>query len=152
MDSMLLQHETDVGQFLNIFSHLPSLEQRSLLYTVMKILSRDNLSLDITSEDDSKWWQANMVVVSAAAKLLDILIAGDEVRKNFLISWLTNSSGAGIGEGIAIRRAAIAALSNHKKDIEVLLEKSLSQFGDQLYIRHAPTLQQEGMVLRPFNE
>ncbi|PQE25264.1 telomere length regulation protein [Rutstroemia sp. NJR-2017a WRK4] len=143
LNSMLLQLETDISQFLNIFSHLPSLEQRSLLYTFLKILSRDNLSLDITSEDDSKWWQVNMAVVSAAAKLLDVLIAGDEVRKNFLISWLTNSSGAGIGEGIAIRRAAIAALSNNKKDIEMVLEKSLSQFGDQLYIRHAPTLQQE---------
>ncbi|KAM3065983.1 telomere binding protein, variant 2 [Clarireedia jacksonii] len=140
---MILQQEADISQFLNIFSHLPSLEQRSLLYTFLKILSRDNLSLDITSEDDSKWWQANTPVVSAAAKLLDLLVAGDETRKNHLISWLTNSSGAGIGEGIAIRRAVIAALSKNKKDIEVILEKSLSQFGDQLYIRHAPTLQQE---------
>ncbi|RAL66882.1 hypothetical protein DID88_007664 [Monilinia fructigena] len=51
--------------------------------------------------------------------------------------------GAGIGEGVAIRRAAIASLSKNKKDIETVLEKSLSQFGDMLYIRHAPILQQE---------
>ena len=106
------------------------------------------LSLDITSEDDDTWWQANAIIISATAKLIDMLTADNESRKDHLIAWLTSSSGAGIGEGVAIRRAAIASLSKSKKDMESILERSLSQFGDNLYIRHAPTLQQEGMLFR----
>lgn len=130
---------------MKLYGYLPSFEQRNLLHTFLNILSRDHLSLDITSEDDDKWWQANTSIVSAAAKLINMIISENEPRKDHLIAWLTNSSGAGIGEGIAVRRAAIVSLSKNKKDMETILEKSLSQFGDTLYIRHAPTLQQEGM-------
>ncbi|KAF7917292.1 hypothetical protein EAE99_009303 [Botrytis elliptica] len=143
LGSLLLQKEEDAAKFLKLYGYLPSFEQRNLLHTLLNLLSRDNLSLDITSEDDKKWWQANEVIVSAAAKLISMLIADNESRKDHLITWLTNSSGAGIGEGVAIRRAAIASLSKSKKDMESILERSLSQFGDNLYIRHAPTLQQE---------
>lgn len=148
LGSLLLQKEEHAAKFLKLYGYLPSFEQRNLLYTFLNLLSRDNLSLDITSEDDEKWWQANAVIVSAAAKLITMLIADNESRKDHLISWLTNSSGAGIGEGVAIRRAAIASISKSKKDMENILERSLSQFGDNLYIRHAPTLQQEGMLLQ----
>lgn len=118
------------------------------MYTFLNLLSHDNLSLDITSEDNEKWWQPNASIISAAAKLISILIVDNESRKDHLIAWLTNSSGAGIGEGVAIRRAAIVSLSKNKKDIETVLEKSLGQFGDTLYIRHAPTLQQEGTIFQ----
>ncbi|APA09076.1 hypothetical protein sscle_04g038460 [Sclerotinia sclerotiorum 1980 UF-70] len=143
LSSLLLQKEEDAAKFMKLYGYLPSFEQRNLLHTFLNILSRDHLSLDITSEDDDKWWQANTSIVSAAAKLINMIISENEPRKDHLIAWLTNSSGAGIGEGIAVRRAAIVSLSKNKKDMETILEKSLSQFGDTLYIRHAPTLQQE---------
>jgi hypothetical protein len=41
-------------------------------------------------------------------------------------------------------------LSRDKSDIQAVLEKSLQQFGDQLYIKHTPTLQQDGTV--PFDQ
>lgn len=148
LGSLLLQNEEDAAKFMKLYGHLPSFEQRNLLYTFLSLLSRDNLSLDITSEDDDKWWQVNTSIVSAAAKLINVLIANNESRKDHLIAWLTSSSGAGIGEGVAIRRAAIVSLSKNKKDIETILEKSLSQFGDTLYIRHASTLQQEGAIFQ----
>jgi len=65
-----------------------------------------------------------------------------------LLSWLTSSTGAGVGEGIAIRRAVVAALAEDKSDMETVLEKSLQQLGDQLYIKHTPTMQQEGIIQR----
>ncbi|ESZ99585.1 hypothetical protein SBOR_0030 [Sclerotinia borealis F-4128] len=143
LGSLLLQKEEDAAKFMTLYGYLPSFEQRNLLYTFLNLLSQDNLSMDITSDDDDKWWEANTSIVSAAAKLINMLVADNESRKDHLIAWLTNSSGAGIGEGVAIRRAAIVSLSKNKKDMEIILEKSLSQFGDTLYIRHAPTLQQE---------
>lgn len=67
-------------------------------------------------------------------------------QKEHLISWLTGTSGAGLGDGIAIRRTVVVVLSKDKAAIETVLEKSLQNFGDQLYIKHTPTLQQEGIV------
>jgi telomere length regulation protein len=86
-------------------------------------------------------------VVSAAAGLISLVLDNQESRKAQLISWLTGSSGAGVGEGIAIRRAAVVALSADKHDLEAIFDKSLQQFGDALYIRHTPVIQQEGMAL-----
>ncbi len=35
-------------------------------------------------------------------------------------------------------------LADDKEAITTVLEKSIGQFGDQLYIKHTPILQQEG--------
>jgi telomere length regulation protein len=38
----------------------------------------------------------------------------------------------------------MAVISQDRDDLVAVLEKSLSQFGDQLHIKHSPMLQQEG--------
>ncbi|KAK6221098.1 telomere binding protein [Pestalotiopsis sp. IQ-011] len=82
-------------------------------------------------------------MVWAAAGILKTVIGSSQVRKGHLISWLTDSSGAGLGESSGIRRAATAVLADDKEAITTVLERSLNQFGDQLYIKHSPILQQE---------
>jgi telomere length regulation protein len=141
---MILQSQGGVAQFNRLLNELPSFEQRNVLFTILQTLSAKHLSLSITTEDNSTWWKSDAKVVSGAAGLIKSLIAGEESRKNQLLSWLTNPSGAGIGEGIAIRRAVVSVVAADKSDVETLLEKSSQQFGDQLYIRHTPTSQQEG--------
>ena len=136
----------DSHRFISLLDSLPSFDQRNALYSVLKIATREHLSSPITTEDNSQWWKRDTYIVSAVAGLINSLIADDEARKNYLISWITNSSGAGIGDGIAIRRAVVASLAQDKNDMETILDKSLQQFGDQLYIKHTPTLQQEGMT------
>ncbi|KAK0126097.1 telomere binding protein [Cadophora gregata] len=143
LSSLLLQEKEYKPQFLKLVGCLPNFEQRNFLYSLLKIVSRDFLSSPVTTEADPQWWKSDASVVAAAARLISLVVAENESRKNLLISWLTNSSGAGVGDGIAIRRAVIMSLSVGKSDIEAILEKSLAQFGDQLYIRHTPTLQQE---------
>lgn len=145
--SLLLLHQDYSTQFKRLLSSLPTFEQRNFIYSLLKLVSRDYLSSIITSEDDSHWWQADEGFVSATASLINLVLDNEEPRKSHLMTWLTSSSGAGVGDGIAIRRAVIAALAADKKDVEALLEKSLRQFGDQLYIKHTPTLQQEGIIL-----
>jgi telomere length regulation protein len=98
----------------------------------------------VTSEADKDWWRADTTVVSACAGLLHLILCTEESRKSQIMIWLTGSSGAGVGDGIAIRRAVLAALAAENPDMETVLGKSLQQFGDQLYIKHTPTMQQEG--------
>jgi telomere length regulation protein len=120
---------------------MSKLDQRKFLYFVLRQLSTQFLDKMGRLEPSE-----GIETISAAAGIIDSVIGDDQGRKNDLIAWLTSSSGAGIGEGIGIRRAAIATIAKDKEATISILEKSLSQFGDQLYIKHAPMLQQEGML------
>lgn len=86
--------------------------------------------------------------ISAAAGIINSVLGGNESRKNILIDWCTASSGAGLGHPTAIRRAVLSVLAQDKEAIVSVFEKSLSQFGDELYIKHAAVLQQNGESLQ----
>ena len=141
---MLLGEDNDRKQFRALLEILPSQEQRTIVDAALKALSKHHLS---TSEatDNLEWWKVDAEVVAGAAAYLEFIVSKDSILRSHIVSWLTSLSGAGVGETIGIRRAAIAVLSTSKYDLESILEKSLQQFGDQLYIKHAPSLQQEGM-------
>jgi telomere length regulation protein len=68
----------------------------------------------------------------------------DETRRDVLINWCASSSGAGVGDGVGIRRAVVATLARDREAITTVLEKSIAQFGDDLYMRHSAMLQQDG--------
>ncbi|KAH8676639.1 telomere length regulation protein-domain-containing protein [Tricladium varicosporioides] len=142
LDVLLLYSQDQGTHFIKLIDTLHSLEQRNLLYSIFQIISKDYFTAAVTTEANSSWWRSDSRKVSGAARLIKALTA-NELRKNHLLAWLTNSSGAGVGEGIAIRRATLAALAEDKSDIETILEKSIQQFGDKLYITHTPSMQQE---------
>lgn len=123
---------------------MPQLDQRKVFYDVLKFLSDDFLnSLDSCDSESSPY------VVSAATSLICNMVGDSESLRNHLVVWLTGSSGAGLGDAVGIRRAVVCAVSQDKDTIAAVLEKSLSQFGDELYIKHSPILQQEGTYLIP---
>lgn len=130
-------------QFDALNSNAAVHEQRTILNSALRLLTTRYL-VEQPQLDNPDWWKADASIISAGARYLSCVIAKEESRKDFLITWLTSVSGAGIGSHIGVRRAAIAALSDYKYDLEAVLEKSMQQFGDQLYIKHAPSLQQEG--------
>ncbi|KLO96380.1 TEL2 Protein involved in controlling telomere length and position effect [Fusarium fujikuroi] len=117
----LSQHRTSKKVFHILLQHLSQ-----------KYLNR--LSLEDTHPDDK---------VSAVAGLLMEVALNDETRRDVLISWCASSSGAGVGDGVGIRRAVVAALARDREAITTVLEKSIAQFGDELYIRHSAMLQQD---------
>ncbi|KAF4624096.1 hypothetical protein G7Y89_g14073 [Cudoniella acicularis] len=140
---ILLQSEDEGSHFIKLLDSLSNFEQRNMIFIIFQVISKYYISADITTEADSSWWKSDAKPISGAVKLVKVLIAGEESRKTQVLAWLTSSSGAGVGEGIAIRRAVIAALAEDKSDIETVLEKSIQQIGDKLYINHTPTMQQE---------
>ncbi|RDL34736.1 Telomere length regulation protein [Venustampulla echinocandica] len=143
LNSLVLDSEDEGGRFTRLLNNLSIFEQRNVLYAALQDISKHHLSSPITTEDDTSWWNPDSKIVSGASGLVKLLVTGDESRRNQLIAWLTNSSGAGMGEGVAIRRAVIACIAEDKSDIEAVLDKSIQQFGDQLYIRHTSSMQQD---------
>jgi len=144
LQGLLLHSEASPRHTLQLLDNIPSYEQRNFLLSAFKMIAKKFLSSETVTVANTQWWLADKEIVTAASRLVATLIAGQEERRNHVITWLTSTSGAGVGEGIALRRAVITAIVADKKDAENVLEKSLQQFGDQLYIKHVPSMQQEG--------
>lgn len=124
----------------DLFGSLANTEQRTLLFSILKIIADvhlNELNNSTPSEEQKK--------ISAVAGIIKSLVADDTKYLSHLVTWLTSANGAGLGDTIGIRRAVLAVLSSDRDSIASVFEKSLSQFGDYLYIRHTPVLQQEGM-------
>jgi len=137
----LVFEKGDVAAFANLLHAARSLDQRKTLLALLKYMTTKFFDkLDPRTPPDDP-------IIPAAAGLIDGVVRKDPTRVSHLISWLTSSSGAGVGDGIAVRRAVLAALSSDKEAMATILEKSMTQYGDELYIRHAPILQQEGKYI-----
>lgn len=116
------------------------MEQRTLLFSILKNIADFHLN-SLNGSNPSE----EHVVISAAAGIIKSLVTDDTKCLSHLVTWLTSANGAGLGDTIGIRRAVLAVLSSDRDSIATVFEKCLSQFGDYLYIRHTPILQQEGM-------
>ncbi|KAK2061243.1 telomere length regulation protein [Colletotrichum caudatum] len=135
---MLLGPEESRNAFFSVFGQFSQLEQKRVMFAALKYLSEAFLN----KLDDAEALKPN-VIISAAAGVIEKMVSNDESRKVHLVSWLTSSTGAGLGDGVGIRRAVLAALAQDKECTALVFEKSLHQFGDQLYIKHSPMMQQQ---------
>jgi telomere length regulation protein len=117
---------------------LPSVDQRKLISAVLKLLSDTHLNgLGPCESTESR------AVIAGAAGTVKAIVGTSEAKLAHLVSWLTSSSGAGLGDGVGIRRAVLAVTAQRRDSVVSVLEKSIGQFGDPLYIKHSPMLQQE---------
>ncbi|KAI1756471.1 telomere length regulation protein [Xylaria castorea] len=138
LHKLLLQDGADKEIFCTLINNYPLPEQRKVLLLLLKLLSDlylnsiDNSDLN---QDHPTFW--------ASVGVLQLVVTNNDAQRSNLVAWLTGASGAGVGEGCGIRLVAVAALADHKESILTLLERSLNQFGDRLYIKHTPILQQE---------
>ncbi|KAK2937429.1 TEL2, C-terminal domain superfamily [Fusarium oxysporum f. sp. vasinfectum] len=136
IDGLLLSKRNSISTFIQLAlsQHRTS---KKVFHILLQHLSQkylNRLSLEDTHPDDK---------VSAVAGLLMEVALNDETRRDVLINWCASSSGAGVGDGVGIRRAVVAALAQDREAITAVLEKSIAQFGDELYIRHSAMLQQD---------
>jgi telomere length regulation protein len=139
VSELVLMPQADPKRFGLLISGLPQTEQRKALYSVIKLFSAGHLDRFGRCEAEE-----TKPLISAVAGALNRILGSVENGKRHLVEWLIGSSGAGLGEGVGIRRAVMAVIAQEPDDIATVLEKSLGQFGDQLYIKHSPMLQQEG--------
>ena len=136
---LLLAQGADNERFGLLLGNLPRSEQRKVLFSVLKTFAEDYLNrLGACDTEDGR------KMVSAVAGAIQSITKNDPERITYLIEWLTGSSGAGLGDSVGIRRGVVAVVSQDRDSIVSVLEKSIAQFGDQLYVKHSPMLQQEG--------
>ncbi|KAG8165031.1 hypothetical protein KVR01_005306 [Diaporthe batatas] len=130
-----LQHAQHVS---GLFGSLANTEQRALLFSILKSIADVHLNTLANSNPSEE-----QTIISAAAAIINLFVGNDTKHLSHLVTWLTSATGAGLGDAIGIRRAVLAVLSSDRDSVATVFEKSLSQFGDYLYVRHTPVLQQE---------
>ncbi|KAI6783754.1 DNA replication checkpoint protein-like protein [Emericellopsis cladophorae] len=135
-NDLLLHQDGDPELFGNVCLSSPS-QTRKVLATLLQHLSArflDSLALQQDGSDPT---------IAAVAGLIHSVTKGHDSRVQELVRWCTSASGAGLGHATALRRSVIAVLAQDRDVTTDVLEKSLAQFGDGLYIRHAAILQQD---------
>ncbi|RFU77722.1 hypothetical protein TARUN_4501 [Trichoderma arundinaceum] len=134
IDGLLLQKGSDPKAFTKVCFSQPHSAKKTLGILLQHLAQKLN-SLDLDKP-------SSKAIISAAAGIIDTVIKDNDALHHCLIDWCASSSGAGLGDAVGIRRAILAVLAQNKDGITTVFEKSLSQFGDQLYIKHAAMLQQ----------
>jgi telomere length regulation protein len=134
---LLLHHDGSPELFSRVCLNSPS-QTRRVIAILLRYLSTNFLdSMDL--HDDS-----SQPTIAAVAGIIHSVTKDHESRIQELVHWCTSAFGAGVGHSTALRRAVVAVLAQQRDILTDVLEKSLAQFGDELYIRHAAVLQQEG--------
>lgn len=145
IDQLLLSQDVPAALFSKVCLHQPQASKK-VIYTLLEYLSQkflNGLELEDTKPNEN---------ISAVAGIISTVVQTDPGRRTHLLNWCCSPSGAGLGDGIGIRRAVVAVLANDKETITSVFEKSLNQFGDQLYIKHTAILQQEGEHWQPVQQ
>lgn len=138
-DLLLSDTEKDDGKFGLLLDKLPAHEQKKILSGILSSIPENRNSPnsgDAAAEDAS--------TISAMAGLIKQVVGSSIVMQEQFVAWLVSSPGVGLENGIDIRRAAMAVVADDSKSLIDILEKSLAEFGDQLFIKHTPIMQQEG--------
>lgn len=135
---LLLHPTSGRTAFQGLFDQIPALEQKKILFAILNCLSATYLSPTDGAAD-----QSTSSAVSAVAGLVAEVVRDDKILHGFLVSWLAAGSNAFTG-GIGIRRSVLAVLSKDRENLFTVLQTAVNNFGDQLFIKHAPILQQEG--------
>ncbi|KAI5363415.1 hypothetical protein J4E82_011630 [Alternaria postmessia] len=115
----------------------------SLGYTVV-LVTKEYFSVENVLRDDASI--AVSSTVSSAAALFYTLIKDNDVLKEHLVSLLSRSTIPALDESLLSRRSALAALAKDDEKLHTLLENLIKTFGDSVYIRHTPVLQQEALA------
>ncbi len=97
-------------QLRALLSHLLAHEQRTFLYSLLRILPKKLMIISKPSDADRDV-REHTAIGGAAALIAGIIEDNDELRDG-LVTWLIGVSGGGVGVDVSIRKAALATLSN----------------------------------------
>ncbi|KAG9188639.1 hypothetical protein G6011_07344 [Alternaria panax] len=133
-----------VGSLTIFLSQMKTFEQRKYLNAIVVFVAKEYFSSETISKDDAPI-VANITISSIAA-LFHTLIKDNDVLKEHIVSSLTRSTIPALDESLSARRSVLAALAKDDEKLHTLLENLIRTFGDSVYIRHTPVLQQEALA------
>ncbi|KAH9826232.1 DNA replication checkpoint protein tel2 [Teratosphaeria destructans] len=125
-------------RLMAVFQQLPSYSRRKLLEMTMRWLS------EIAPSDAQNAISPDCI--GAMAALFAVFHRADSSTCQILTS-LVGDAAFNASISLSVRRAAVTVMATSSLDeLQALLEKTMTTFGDRLFIDHAPILQQENLA------
>ncbi|KAF1809660.1 hypothetical protein P152DRAFT_403044 [Eremomyces bilateralis CBS 781.70] len=119
---------------------LPKVDQRKFLQTTVTWLSRlFPYTLSSKEEDIFR-------AISLASSILQRVVRDDDSLKDHVVDMVTKSLNSRQIFTVVTLRTLLLLLSKDNERMQTLLQQSQEQFGDKLYIKHAPILHQEQLA------
>jgi telomere length regulation protein len=133
----------------SLLQNLQTHEQRQFLDQTFKVLSKQCLSLTSPPDFDDALTETPSTIAATSAIIVD-LTAESEAMRAHLETWLSDPT-LNASESFSMRRAAVSAFTHASKGtanmledpVQDLMEKTMKRFGDNLFVKHSPILQQE---------
>jgi len=118
-------------------------EQIAVTEAVFRDVEKRFLSEDLFMEADPTSNQT----IGGVATLCSNITSTRQHLEGQVVDWLSKGQGGSI-QTVGLRRALLAMFADNTEAdyLRNLFIKSLEQFGDKFYIKHAPSRCQEGMV------
>lgn len=161
----LLSGDThSLQKFKALIARLSPHDQKTLLYSIIRILSKQHLPTEGPSQDSTR--EGRSEAIGGVAALIIAIVRDIPTLQDHLGEWLVGVSANAVGQAHTAHRAVIAALSSFPgefldsalqflyrlndlpEQVTKALQKGMNLFGDKLYIKHNPTLHQEGWALK----
>lgn len=133
---LVFSQHTSLTLVHDLALNLPSYEQRRFLDFTLTFSTRKytlNDSLKSESGDAS---------IKAAATLISQVVGNAPLLREKFQAWLSDPT-LHVTETLGTRRAALAAMEKDEEVMQHVMEANLRLFGESLFIKHAPMVQQE---------
>lgn len=143
---------------LSLFTSFSAFEKTKVLSIILRLMSKRLMSTTDSNQER---------LIRGMAYALEQLTQNDTVLQNYLVDWLTSGVSGVAGAELGVRRAVLTVVFSAKSSMdsdsvmdgrktgsnhgEQVLKQLLDQFGDKLFIQHAPVLNQEGARSFPFS-
>ncbi|KAF2831443.1 hypothetical protein CC86DRAFT_443135 [Ophiobolus disseminans] len=137
--------DTDsVALLADLIPRLKPFEQRKYLNSIITFFIRRQFFPDHINLEDAPIPAST--TISGIAKLLHILTKESDALKDHLVSLLTRSTLPSLDDSLGTRRSVMAAIAQDEDKLYTLLENCIKMFGDSMYIKHTPLVQQEALA------
>ncbi|KAJ5679235.1 hypothetical protein N7462_007479 [Penicillium macrosclerotiorum] len=137
--SGLLFDQSSSKQFGILMEHLRQSEQLSLLEAIFRNIQRLYFPHDFSPTFGQE--ETTGSVVPGVAALCSTILGDGPLLRHQVTDWLSKGQGGSI-QTVGLRRALIATYHDSTDALKTMLSRSLEQFADKFYIKHAPGITQ----------
>jgi len=129
-------------EFLAAVRKMPTFTQRRYLDHTLRWLA----SIESRAQEPFPTLPGQAAEAAAIAALVQSITNDNEALKQHLTSVLSDPAQASSLSPLAMRASIASLAANCPDDFDSLVEKALKVFGDQMFVRHSPIMQQESIA------
>ncbi|QDS68262.1 hypothetical protein FKW77_010626 [Venturia effusa] len=139
---LVLEETGAMSSFKQLIQSLHSYEQRSVLKSILRCVSKMS---EVAKDDPWQWsvLETNAPEIAGSAAVLNGFLFDNEILLDYLVELLTRLESSPMIGPCTLQRVVLACIANDNDRIASVMEKSMEQFGDQMFVKHAPMVQQE---------